>query len=149
MGLNRIATFFATLGPIGYAPVAPGTFGTLAASVLFLLLKPSDLVIGMILLLTIPAGIFSSHIAERVLAEKDSSHIIIDEFCGYYVSLLFVPFSLGHAIAAFFLFRFFDILKPFPIRNLERLKGGAGIMADDVMAGIYSNVILQIWIIIH
>lgn len=149
MKLDKTVTSFATLGLIGYIPVAPGTFGTLAAFALYMLLKPSISAQAAILLLLIPAGFFSCDLAERVLKEKDSSHIVIDEFCGYFFSVLLVPFSLGYALAAFFLFRFFDILKPFPIRKMESLKGGAGIMADDIMAGLYANIILQMWILIH
>jgi phosphatidylglycerophosphatase A len=147
--MNTIFKYLATLGFIGYIPVASGTFGTLAAFAVFILLKPSFLVHAVILLLIIPVGLISSHIAERVLNEKDSGYIVVDEFCGYFFSVLLIPFSLSYALAAFFLFRFFDILKPFPMRKMENLKGGIGIMADDIMAGLYTNVILQIWIIIH
>ena len=147
--MNTLFKYLATLGFIGYIPVASGTFGTLAAFAVFILLKPSFLVHAVILLLIIPVGLISSHIAERVLNEKDSRYIVVDEFCGYFFSVLLIPFSLSYALAAFFLFRFFDILKPFPMRKMENLKGGIGIMADDIMAGLYTNVILQIWIIIH
>jgi phosphatidylglycerophosphatase A len=146
---DKIAKQIATLGFIGFMPIAPGTFGTFAALTVFLLLKPSLHLLSVILFLIIPVGIISSHIAERVLNEKDSRHIIIDEFCGYFLSVLFVPVSFGYALAAFFLFRVFDILKPFPIRKTEKLKGGLGIMADDLMAALYTNVMLQIWIFIH
>ena len=95
-------------------------------------------------------GIISSHHAERLLNSKDSRHIVIDEFCGYFLSVLFIPFSINYALAAFFLFRFFDILKPFPIKKIEAaLVGGIGVMADDIMAAIYTNIILQIWILVH
>jgi phosphatidylglycerophosphatase A len=149
MHLDNIAKYIATLGFVGFIPIAPGTFGTFAALAVFILLKPSLYLHAVILLLIIPIGIISSHIAERVLNEKDSGHIIIDEFCGYFFSVLFVPVSFGYALAAFFLFRVFDILKPFPIRKIENLKGGIGIMADDLMAALYTNIILQIWIFIH
>jgi phosphatidylglycerophosphatase A len=149
MHLDTIAKHIATLGFVGLIPIAPGTFGTFAAFAVFLLLKPSLYVHSVILLLIIPIGIISSHIAEHVLKEKDSGHIIIDEFCGYFFSVLFVPISFGYALAAFFLFRVFDILKPFPIRKIEKLKGGIGIMADDLMAALYTNIMLQLWIFIH
>jgi phosphatidylglycerophosphatase A len=146
---DTLAKHIATLGFIGFIPIAPGTFGTFAAVAVYILLNPSLYLHTLILLLLIPIGIISSHIAERVLDEKDSGHIIIDEFCGYFFSVLFVPFSFGYALAAFFLFRVFDILKPFPIRKIEKLKGGLGIMADDLMAALYTNIILQIWIFIR
>ncbi len=136
----------ATLWFIGYLPVAPGTFGSLFAFALFLLLKPSLSAHLALIMLIAVVGVISSHIAEILLNEKDSGHIVIDEVCGYFVSVLFLPFSMGYAVAAFFLFRVFDILKPFPIRQVESaMKGGLGIMTDDILAGIYTNLVLQLW----
>lgn len=83
--------------------------------------------------------------AEKLLG-KDSGNIVIDEVCGYAVSVLFVPKTGGYLIAAFILFRLFDILKPPPIRKIEQeVPGGIGIMLDDLLAGIYANICLQIW----
>ncbi|MEW6002096.1 MAG: phosphatidylglycerophosphatase A [Nitrospirota bacterium] len=136
----------ATLGLIGYLPFAPGTFGSLISFAFFTLLKPSPLFHLILLFLLIPLGAVSSHHAERLLNEKDSKHIVIDEFCGYLLSVIFIPFSIAYALTAFFLFRFFDILKPFPVRKVGSiLSGGKGIMADDIMAALYTNLILQIW----
>ena len=144
---NVILKYIATLGFIGYMPFAPGTFGSLFSFIIFILLKPTVSAHLVILLFAVPLGIVSSHFAEKLLHEKDSSHIVIDEFCGYLLSMLFIPFSITNALAAFFLFRVFDILKPFPIRKMETvLVGGYGIMADDLMAAVYANVILQIWV---
>jgi phosphatidylglycerophosphatase A len=140
----------ATLGIIGYMPFAPGTFGTLFAFIVYILLKPSLFIHISILFLAVIIGTISSHHAERILNDKDSKHIVIDEFCGYFFSVLFIPFSISYAVTAFFLFRFFDILKPFPIRKLESvLNGGIGIMADDIAAAVYVNTILQICKIIN
>ena len=94
-------------------------------------------------------GIYASTVAEKILNEKDSKKIIIDEFIGFYVSVLYLPKTLGFVIAAFLLFRFFDILKPLFISKLEKtLSNGLGVMADDILAGIYTNIILQIWLVI-
>ena len=135
----------ATLGFIGYLPFAPGTFGSIVALIFFILLRPSIPVHIIILVLIIPVGILSSHYAERLLNEKDSRHIVIDEFCGYLISMFLIPSSTGYVLAAFFLFRFFDILKPFPIRRIGLvLSGGKGIMADDIAAALYTNLILHI-----
>ncbi len=137
--------YIATLGFIGYIPFAPGTFGSLIACVLFILIKPSVVIHVIILLFIIPIGIISSHYAEILLNDTDSGHIVIDEFCGYFLAVLFLPFSALYVLSAFFLFRFFDILKPFPIRTVEHVfSGGVGIMADDIVAALYTNVILQI-----
>ncbi len=144
--MNVLFKYIATLGFIGYLPFAPGTFGSLFAFIIFILLKPSPFVHILILLVAIPIGTMSSFHAERILNDKDSRHIVIDEFCGYFLSVLLIPFSVSYAVAAFFLFRIFDILKPFPIRKIETvLSGGKGIMADDIMAAIYTNIILHIW----
>jgi phosphatidylglycerophosphatase A len=145
-----ILRYIATLGFIGYLPFAPGTFGSLAAFGLYILLKPSPLFHILMLFLLIPIGVASSHYTERFFGVKDSRHIIIDEFCGYLLSVVFLPFSYTGALIAFFLFRFFDILKPFPIKKIENsLSGGKGIMADDIMAAIYTNLILQTWKFIY
>jgi phosphatidylglycerophosphatase A len=150
MRIDFILKFIATLGFIGYIPFAPGTFGSIFSFIIFILLKPSNPALIIILLFAVPLGIISSLFAEKLLRQKDSSHIVIDEFCGYLFSVLFIPFSITNAVAAFFLFRVFDILKPFPIRKIETtFRGGYGIMADDIMAAVYTNVILQIWIAAH
>jgi phosphatidylglycerophosphatase A len=144
--VDTLLKYVATLGIIGYIPFAPGTFGTLCAFVFFIIVKPSLFFHLALLALFIPVGIISSHSAERSLNTKDSSHIVIDEFCGYLLSVLFLPFSFLYALSAFFLFRVFDILKPFPIRRIERtFSGGTGVMADDMAAALYTNIILQIW----
>jgi phosphatidylglycerophosphatase A len=143
--MDTILKHIATLGFIGYLPLAPGTFGTIFAVLLFIVLKPSALFHILLLLIIIPIGIISAHRAEILLHERDSMHIIIDEFCGYFFSLILIPAGVSSALIAFFLFRFFDILKPFPIRTIESsLSGGIGIMADDIMAAMYTNIILQI-----
>lgn len=137
----------ATLGPVGYVPVAPGTFGTLVAAISFLMLKPSPVVHIVLIIFVTIVGIIASKTAEILLNEKDSGHIVIDEFAGYAVSILFVPATASFTVAAFLLFRFFDILKPPPIRLIEKVfPGGVGVVADDLAAGIYANVLLQIWI---
>lgn len=92
-------------------------------------------------------GITASDAAEKVIGEADSGHIVIDEFMGFLVSVFYLPHTAGYLTAAFILFRVFDILKPFPIGKLEKdLSGGLGVMADDVLAGVCVNIILQIWI---
>ncbi|MEW6418422.1 MAG: phosphatidylglycerophosphatase A [Nitrospirota bacterium] len=147
---DALLIYIATLGFIGYLPVAPGTFGSLVSFVFFILLRPSIFIHIFLLFLIVPIGVISSHYAEKLLNDKDSKHIVIDEFCGYLFSVLFIPFSIGSALIAFFLFRFFDILKPFPINKIESsLSGGKGIVADDIMAAVYTNLVLQIWKLIQ
>ncbi len=154
--------FISTVGFIGYLPFAPGTFGTLAAVVFMVVLKPSVLSHIALTVFFIIAGIVSSNHAVKFFEDrpnffpfrtkkisgekKDPSCIVIDEFTGYMASLLFLPLSWGYIISAFVLFRFFDILKPPPLRRLEDVfNGGFGIMADDIGAAVYTNLVLQLW----
>jgi len=141
-------SYIATIGFLGYIPYAPGTIGSLFALALFLITDLplyahfSVIIIGALL------GIYASSAAEKILNEKDSKKIIIDEFIGFYVSVFYLPKTFGFAIAAFLLFRFFDILKPLFISKLEKtLSNGLGVMADDILAGIYTNIVLQIWLV--
>jgi phosphatidylglycerophosphatase A len=146
---DTFLTNIATIGFLGYTPFAPGTLGSLFALALFLLTAPSLHTHFAILLAGTIVGIRASTVAENILAEKDSKKIIIDEFIGFYVSVLFLPKTWKFAVAAFLLFRFFDILKPLFISKLEKaLSGGLGIMADDILAGIYANIVVQIWLFI-
>ncbi len=89
-------------------------------------------------------GVYAAGKAEDVLG-RDAKPIVIDEFAGYLISVLFLPLHIGWLIAGFVLFRLFDILKPPPVSSFERLKGGLGVMMDDIAAGIISNLILQAW----
>lgn len=131
---------------MGYLPFAPGTFGTLAGLVVMVILRPALPLHIALSVFSIIMGVISSTHAERLFNKKDPSYVVIDEFAGYIVSLLFLPLSWGYIIAAFFLFRIFDIIKPPPLRKLEySLKGGFGIMADDIGAAVYTNLLLQAW----
>ncbi len=143
---HKIKCKIATLGFVGFLPHAPGSFGSAAGLLFILMLRPSDIFLLFLLLLAFGIGVMSSHAAEQVLG-KDSGHIVIDEFFGYMVSVLFVPMSIGYLIAAFVLFRVFDILKPTPIREMETMfSGGLGIMMDDLVAGVFANLCIQLWI---
>jgi phosphatidylglycerophosphatase A len=143
--LKKIQHAIATLGFLGYVPYAPGTFGSASGLLSALLIKPDDVHLLIILLPLLLLGTITSHTTEKLLG-KDSGHIVIDELCGYLISVLFIPKTFAYLLAAFILFRAFDIFKPPPIRKTEEMiPGGAGIMMDDVMAGIYTNLCLQLW----
>ena len=143
--LKKIQYAIATLGFIGFLPYAPGTFGTATAFIITILLRPDDVWLLLVLPLIFLLGLQASSQAEKMLG-KDSGHIVIDEFCCYLVSVLFIPKTPGYLITAFILFRIFDILKPPPIGKIEEVvTGGTGIMLDDILAGIYANACLQVW----
>lgn len=108
-------------------------------------LKPDSPFLGVLAAAVFGLGTVTAHIAEGVLG-KDSGRIVIDEFAGFLISVFSLPLTPGYLIAGFFLFRFFDILKPPPIRNIERtIGGGLGVMLDDAAAGLAANLLLQIW----
>ncbi|HXX81965.1 MAG TPA: phosphatidylglycerophosphatase A [Thermodesulfovibrionales bacterium] len=149
MIISSLFKNIATLGFIGYLPIAPGTFGTFAALVFFALLKPTIPVHISLIIFVTAIGVIASSKAEEILNEKDSSHIVIDEFVGYALSILLLPHTLSFLAASFLLFRVFDILKPPPIRWIERtFPGGYGVMADDLVAGVYTNLVMRAWILL-
>ena len=139
--VKSISTFFF----IGYLPVAPGTFGSLAGVGLFYLLKeaginPFIVTSGLIILGFLVAGK-----AEKLFAKKDPSFVVIDEVAGMLLSLLFLPaYDIKVIIIAFFYFRLLDIFKPFPAGRIEKMKGSLGLMGDDIVAAVYTNIILQL-----
>lgn len=143
--MSRFWQVLATLGPIGYLPIAPGTWGSAVAAVLWWFIGTSSSVyfqIALIILL-IPFAIWSADKAEKNLGH-DAKPIVIDEVAGQWITLLFAPKLLHFYIVGFFLFRAFDVLKPFPVHQSQRLPGGFGIVIDDVLAGLYAGVTLLI-----
>lgn len=141
----RVRLLISTGLGIGYIPLAPGTFGSLLGVVLHVLLYlvggPAAALAG--LLAVTALGFWAAGAAERHFGRRDPGNVVVDEIAGQMLSLLFLPLTPGVAVAGFLLFRLFDIVKPFPARQLEALPGGSGIMADDLMAGLYANLILQ------
>lgn len=130
---------------LGYSPVAPGTVGTLGAVVLYYLISGfSNLYYLFFVVALIIFSVWISEVARVGLEEPDPSSIVIDEVCGFLVAMILIPPSIINVAMGFILFRFFDVLKPPPIRSSERLSGGIGIVADDVLAGIYANILLQL-----
>jgi len=130
----------------GLAPKAPGTFGTLAAiPVWWLLAQGGGTVYLLGTLLAIAIGPYVCGKAARDMGIHDHGSIVWDEVAGYLVTMLFAPISLVWALVGFALFRFFDILKPWPISWLDKqLSGGSGIMADDILAGVFALIVLQL-----
>jgi phosphatidylglycerophosphatase A len=144
--MKHFILLLATGFGVGYSPIAPGTLGTLVAIPVYYFLSNITspiyeiTVIGFFFL-----SVWISENAEAFFGKKDDQRIVIDEIIGFLVTMLWVPKMLPFIIMGFFLFRFFDILKPFPIRRMERkLKGGFGVVLDDVLAGVYANIILHL-----
>jgi len=152
---ERAAIVFATWFGTGYAPVASGTVATAAAIPLQLavaLLPPPAARIwwqlGAILFTSI-AGVVAAGILERRLGRHDPSEAVIDEVAGYLVTMFLVPPTLVTVACGFLLFRVFDIVKPWPAGPAERIGGGRGIMADDLICGVYACLILHagLWVL--
>jgi phosphatidylglycerophosphatase A len=144
--MRRLALLLATWWGSGYSPIAPGTAGTIAAIPFFLLLSqlplygylPCVLAIGLV-------ACWAAGEAEHIFQEKDSRRIVIDEAVGFFITMTALPPTWPYLIGGFCLFRFFDILKPPPIRLIERkVPGGYGVVLDDVLAGIYAQISLRI-----
>jgi len=147
--MQALLKHIATLGPIGYIPFAPGTFGSLTG-LICLWFFPLSLRWHLLLIIVGSIiGSIAATAAEIQFRQKDSGKIIIDEFIGFYVAAFFIPHTPALLIAVFILFRLFDIFKPLMIRTIETtLRNGRGVMADDILAGIYANAILQVWVLL-
>jgi len=143
MNKKKIIYLFATGFGSGYSPYIPGTAGSLVALCLHLLIPVNSYYWLIILTITFFIGSHAASFVERDKG-KDPKIVVIDEFVGQWISLLFLPRTIIIYLAAFILFRLLDIFKPYPANKMEQLKGGTGIMLDDVVAGIYANLILQI-----
>jgi phosphatidylglycerophosphatase A len=149
--MTRLAILLATFGYVGHFPIAPGTAGSAAALVLYAALRlvgSPAVDFGVILVLFV-VGCWAGTVAERHYGRTDPGAVVLDEVIGMLLTLWLIPVTWIGAIVGFLLFRAFDIVKPFPARQCEQLHGGLGIMADDVVAGIYGNLALRVivWIV--
>lgn len=150
--MKIIHTLIATALGAGFSPFAPGTAGAIVACAILWLIEKLELFttysISYLLLIICCTvlGVISTNYLEKHWG-KDPSKVVMDEVVGMWITMIFVPFSYLNILLAFILFRFFDIAKPLGIRKLEKLSGGIGVMADDVLAGIYANLILHLIIL--
>lgn len=136
MGNRRFFELLSTLFGLGNLRPMPGTIASIGAFILYLFLSPSWWVILLIFI----AGVYSSDIYSKAKGSIDPSEVVIDELVGTWIAMYHLP--PGFALPALFLFRIIDILKPFPVNRAEKLPGGLGIMADDAVGGIMTNLIL-------
>ena len=134
----------------GALPKAPGTFGTLAAIPVFLVLAQAPLwLYGVLVVLAFVLGCYLCDWVSRDMGVHDHGGIVWDEFVGFWITMILVPVNWMTVVLGFILFRFFDVLKPWPIKWFDqRIHGGIGIMIDDVIAGVFAWVCLQgiVWV---
>ena len=152
-----LALSIATCG-VGYLPLMPGTFGSLLAVGIFLLvakIATGSLLVAVVLVLILVSavvGIWAGTRTEQLLGRKDPGKIVVDEVAGQFIALfpitLFTTWSITAVIVSLILFRFFDIVKPYPANRLQDLKGGAGVMFDDLVAGVYAAVVVLVILIV-
>jgi phosphatidylglycerophosphatase A len=142
---SAVLRFLATGFGVGYSPVIPGTVGTLLGIPLYMILAARGVeTVIVALCLVVPAGIYVAGRVEELSGTQDPGSIVIDEIAGYLLTMAGSPADLFHIVAGFTLFRFFDILKPPPVRQAERVfPGGAGIMLDDLLAACYAWLCLR------
>jgi phosphatidylglycerophosphatase A len=129
----------ATVCGAGYISKMPGTIGTLIAMLILILAGGIN---NFVLIAVILLGTYAADAYARANGREDPGEVVIDEVAGYWTSML--GLGVSYAVIAFFLFRVIDILKPFPVRNMERLPGGIGIMADDICGGIIVNLLMRL-----
>ena len=149
--MKKVAFVIWTAGFAGLVPVAPGTAGSVVGLGLLMLVRTveNDWAELLILLAVVIVGIWSANVAERHYRREDPGEIVIDEVAGMLLTMLWVPGGCEAFTIGFLEFRFFDIVKPFPARMSERLPGGFGVMADDLVAGLYgyATVRIALWLL--
>jgi phosphatidylglycerophosphatase A len=150
VAMKSVSVYLSTLCGIGFIPGAPGTWGSIAAALVYFIL-PDAALHGWVGHLLFLGGILAGSVVSVPIisaAEKhlghDNGKIVLDEFWGYMLAVWFLPKNLVVIIGAFVLFRVFDIAKPGPVNRIQSLPGGWGVMADDLLAGLFANGILQI-----
>jgi len=137
--------FIATVAGIGYIGKGGGTVAAIACCIIWFLLPASELFVYWQVLITaivVIVGVWSGNKVDLIWG-KDSNKVVIDEVAGMMVTLLFIPVKLPYIVTGLFLFRFFDIAKPLLIRKMESFPKGWGVMADDLLAGLYAQLILE------
>jgi phosphatidylglycerophosphatase A len=143
--MRRLGLFVATCGYLGYVPIAPGTFGSaLGLGVFFAVRETASVPVEIAAIVILFAvGVWSGTMAEHHFGGIDPGPVVIDEVVGMLITLAFIPVTVGGAVVGFLVFRVLDVVKPWPSARFERLPGGLGVMADDGMAAIYGNLLMQ------
>ena len=143
--MQRLGLFIATCGYLGYAPIAPGTFGSAAGLAVFFAVRASGSISVELLTIVVlfAIGIWSGTIAEHYFGGIDPAPIVLDEVVGMLITLALLPVNVTGALVGFLVFRILDVVKPWPSARFEKLPGGLGVMADDGMAAIYGNLVMR------
>jgi len=143
--MKRIGVLLATAGGAGYFPFAPGTVGSAIGLAIYLLTSSWPIAWQGAILVTVTfSGTWAAGVAARHFGRDDPGHVIVDEVAGQLLTLFATGAGPRSALAGFLIFRILDIVKPWPARDFERLPGGVGIMADDLMAGVYGNLLIRV-----
>jgi phosphatidylglycerophosphatase A len=144
MSLRRLGVFIATCAHVGYAPVAPGTWGSVFGLVIYYLVRrqASTAVELVVIALITVIGLWAATEAEHYFGGIDPGPVVIDEVIGMLITLALHPVNVLGAVLGFLIFRVLDVIKPWPARRLELLPGGFGVVFDDVMAGVYGNLLM-------
>jgi phosphatidylglycerophosphatase A len=144
MSLRRLGVFIATCAHVGYAPVAPGTWGSAFGLVIYYLVRrqASTAVELVVIALITVIGLWAATEAEHYFGGIDPGPVVIDEVIGMLITLALHPVNVLGAVLGFLIFRVLDVIKPWPARRLELLPGGFGVVFDDVMAGVYGNLLM-------
>jgi len=141
---DKLVKMFSTWFYVGDIPGAPGTAASAVGMLMALILSPNIFIYILILAVVTVLGFKASGRMEKILDRKDPGCIVIDEVAGIMIALLLLPLTPAVVITAFFLFRAFDMFKIYPVNKFEQLEGSSGVMIDDIFAGIYTNIVMQI-----
>ena len=148
--MKRLGVVLATVGGLGYFPIASGTVGSAAGVVIYFLSRHWSASWQALLIVVVSiVGIWASSVAARHFQREDPGAVVIDEVAGQLVTLYMTGVGWRGALLGFLIFRVLDVIKPYPANRFERLHGGLGIMADDLMAGVYGNLLVwgAIWLL--
>lgn len=141
---KRTNEIISTVFGIGKLPLMPGTWASAAGVFIYLAIRNNLFIYLSTTALLTMLGFIVCRKAERVFKSRDPKEVVIDEVCGMLITFLLIPFSTANVVIGFFLFRGFDVLKIYPINKLEKITKGRGIMLDDIVAGIFANIVLQV-----
>ena len=142
---RRFIIFLATGAYSGFSPIMPGTAGSVVGVLLFIIIASLSMPVYLLTILAfIALSVWVSERAEKIFEKEDASQIVIDEIAGYFVTMAFLPCDWKYIAAGFVLFRIFDITKPYPANRInDNVHGGVGVVFDDIVAGVYANLVLQ------